>query len=283
MAENNSTDIAPASPGATSGRLLVDLAALLRSSPGLVGTYTLSGSAPVLEAVAQAGFDYVIVDCEHSGTSPYGSEVETLLRAIEVAGPAALVRVLDNDHGQIGRVLDAGATGVIVPHVRTAADMERAIRSALRPPVGNRGSAPMVRSAGYGTRSWTQVVNDPQPVVGPLVEDPEAVENIEGILDVTGVGALWFGAFDLAVALGLPNAGERDQVIDAHRDRVYRAAAERGIPVLDHAWDAPEAARLLGLGAAGVSVSTDLTTIARGMVAVAADVRKLSAGNGHSA
>jgi 4-hydroxy-2-oxoheptanedioate aldolase len=239
---------------------------LLVGDRSVVGTYTLSASPAVLEAVALAGFDYVIVDCEHSATSPYGGELEALLRAVAIGGSAGLVRVLDNDHGQIGRALDAGAGGVIVPHIRNAQAMSSAVSAAHRPPLGNRGSAPMVRAAGYGTTPWRDVVATSSSVVGPLIEDPEAVDRIEEILDVAGVGALWFGAFDLAVSLGLPNPGARDVIVDQLRATVYAAAESRSIPVFDHAWDEQEAARLLGLGARGVSVSTDLTLLVAGMV-----------------
>lgn len=255
---------------------------LLGGESKLVGTYTLSGAPAVIEAIALAGFSYIIVDCEHSSTSPYGPELEGLLRAATTGGSLGLVRVLSNEPAQIGRVLDAGAAAVVVPGVKSRGEMERAVSSARRPPRGIRGSAPMVRGAGYGTRPWTQAVNDPDVIVAPLIEHPDGVQNAPQILDVPGVEAVWFGAFDLAVAMGLPYPGEPHPAIDEARQAVYDSARLRGVPVLDHAWDAIEAARLLQQGATGVSVTTDLSFLASGMGSLAADIRRhaASAGSG---
>lgn len=225
----------------------------------LYGTFSLTDSPLVVEMIGHAGFDFVAIDTEHSATSPYGA-VENLVRAADAVGVIPWVRVRESSAGQIGAALDAGARAVVVPHVRSRREMEEALHAVAWPPDGGRGAAPVVRAARYGFCGWEEFVGG-QPLVVPLIEDAEGVEAVDEILDADGVKLVMFGAFDLAVAMGVhdPKAGS-DGVEEARR-RVYESAAERGVWVADYAWDAAAAKEMADSGARCVVLGNDVSIL----------------------
>src|SRR5262245_37738773 len=113
----------------------------------VVGMFALLSSAPVVEIIGEGGFDAVLIDTEHAPGSAYGADLEGLVRAADAVGMASLVRTTENTHGMILKALDAGAQGVLVPHVRTAEEARRAVGAARYPPLGSRSAAPIVRAA----------------------------------------------------------------------------------------------------------------------------------------
>ena len=154
----------------------------------------------VVEIVARAGFDFVMIDAEH--TQIGRGEIEALLRAAEVAQTPALVRVPGNDRIWISSVLDAGAAGILVPRVNTADDVRAAVAATRYPPVGERGVGPG-RAAAYGAEIERAIARGNQDVVLAVqVETKQGLENIEAIAAVEGVDAIYIGPGDLAVSLG---------------------------------------------------------------------------------
>ncbi len=239
----------------------------------LRGTFVLSGSSIFAELAARAGFDFVVVDCEHSPLSPFGDRVADCIRAVQAAGAIALVRVPGDLPAAIGKVLDAGADGVIVAHTDGEQAAARAISAAHYPPRGTRGAAPVVRGAGYGVNGWRAAfANEPTAgLVIPLIEDPSAVDAIERICAFDEVDAVMLGAFDLSVALGRPTGERGDVEIEAARDRVYAAAAASGVAVGDYAWDVDSARRMADAGASWVAIGNDVGMLATAMRAAAGD------------
>ena len=238
-----------------------DLHTRLKAGKRLFGTFALADSPVFVEMLGMLGFDFVVIDCEHSATAPFGPGLEHLLRAADAGGVTPWVRVRSNDFGHIGTALDLGAQGVVVPHVKSAEDMRKAVSAAAWPPLGRRGAAPVTRAARYGVRPWHDYFDPAQPVplIGPLIEDPEGVDNIDTILDVEGVGMVWFGHFDLGVALGKANPLDADDEVEAARQKVHAAAEARSVPIANFAWNAAHAHALVEKGAQCVAVSTDIS------------------------
>ena len=157
----------------------------------------------LIELVAYSGFDFVILEHEH-GLRDFG-DMQHVIRAAQVAGIDVLVRVASHDSNLIERFLDAGATGVMVAHIRTAEEARAVVRATKYGPDGTRGEGFTRRGHIWGlgprNREW-QLKANRETVVFAIIEDLEGVRNINQILDVEGLTGVTPGPGDLAVELG---------------------------------------------------------------------------------
>jgi len=163
----------------------------------------LSAHAPwLVEIFGAAGFDYAILDCEHGPMDP--QSVEAMTRAADAASITPLVRVPSNSPSEILRYLDAGAHGIVVPHISTLQDAERAASAARYPPLGTRSMATATKAAGYGMRVAAEhiEVSNREVLVILMIEDPAGIENAASIIGCKGVDAIIIGSLDLAMAMG---------------------------------------------------------------------------------
>lgn len=196
----------------------------LRNREALIGSWLTIGSTTTAEIMAQAGYDWLTVDMEHSAIDL--GMAQEMIRVCQMHGVAPLVRVGHNQPNLIKRVMDAGASGVIVPMVNTADEAEQAVQSVKYPPRGFRGVG-LARAQEYGVgfdkyQKW----NDEESVVIVQVEHIESVNNLEAILDVDGVDGFIVGPYDLSGSLGMPGAFDHPDVIAA-LDRVQAIAQQR--------------------------------------------------------
>ena len=193
----------------------------------LTGTLVTLPSTEIAEILAEAGFDWLFVDLEHSTLDVRAAQ--SILQA--VGGRVdCLLRVPLNDEIWIKKALDTGASGIIVPQVNSAADARRAVRCSKYPPQGGR-SAGMARAHGYGARA-REYFERANAGIALIVqaEHVEAVRNIEAILEVEGVDAVFIGPYDLSASLGKMGQVE-DPDVQAAIERVRRACRERGTPL----------------------------------------------------
>ena len=185
----------------------------LKNRQTTIGSWITIGSTVVAEIMAQSGFDWLVVDMEHSAITL--DIAQDIIRVIDLCGVPPLVRVGHNQPNLIKRVMDAGAHGVIVPMVNSKAEAEQAVGSVKYPPIGFRGVG-LARAQQYGTdfegyRKW----NQEKSVVIVQVEHIKAVENLEEILDVPGVDGFIVGPYDLSGSLGVPGQFDHPDVIKA--------------------------------------------------------------------
>lgn len=171
-----------------------------------IGSWVTLGHPAIAEIMAKAGFDWLVLDAEHSVLEL--SEVQTMLQVLDGQRCPAIVRLTSNDPDQIKRVMDAGATGIMVPMIKSAMDARRAVSAVYYPPEGNRGVG-LARAQGYGSsfREYQQWLHD-NAVVIAMIEHIEAVQNIDSILSVPNVDAYIIGPYDLSGSMGRP--GELD-------------------------------------------------------------------------
>jgi 4-hydroxy-2-oxoheptanedioate aldolase len=151
-----------------------------------------------------------------------------LVRAADAAGIAPFVRVPSVDPGLIMKMLNLGAQGIIIPHA-TRVDCEAAVSAARYAPEGGRGSCPAIRASRYSQPDWagyTRAANHEVTII-PLLEDKEAIDDIEGILAVDGVDIVFLGPFDYSVALGISGATFDHPIMAAALDRVVTMATAR--------------------------------------------------------
>jgi 2-dehydro-3-deoxyglucarate aldolase len=185
------------------------------------------GSASAAEVLATAGFDWLVVDLEHTATTE--RETEDIFRAIELKGSVPLVRLTSNDPNQIKRVLDSGAEGFIVPMVRSAADAKAAVAAAHYPPRGKRSFA-LSRAQNYGPGFQAYVDEAEQrTLVVALIEHVDAINNLEEILAVDGIDATMIGPYDLSGSVGKPGRFDDPEVV-ALVARYVEASKAAGVP-----------------------------------------------------
>ncbi len=206
------------------------------------------------EIMAGAGVDYVCVDQQH-GILDYDS-MAPMLGSIHAAGTAPVVRVAQNDPGLIGKALDAGAMGVIVPLVNSAEDAARAVAACRYPPSGLRSYGPFRAASIIGS-------TDPQDLAGEvvclaMVETREALERVEEIAATPGLDGIYIGPADLAMSLGLKPT--LDVVEEKHVEAVRRireACHRQGIIAAVHSASGEVARRHAEAGFDVVTVAAD--------------------------
>lgn len=198
----------------------------LRAGETSIGSWMSMAHASIAEILASAGYDWVVVETEHTAIDV--SEVLRLIIAIEGAGAVPLVRLAWNDPIQAKAVLDSGAAGVLVPMVNTGEDAELAVRSVKYPPEGIRGAG-LARAQGYGT-SFDEYVREANRATLLMVqiEHVDAVENIEEIVSVPGVDGTFIGPYDLSASMGLAGRTRHPRVEEAKR-AVLDATRARGL------------------------------------------------------
>ncbi len=192
------------------------------------GLFVALPSPSLVEMVGAAGYDFAILDAEHAMVDP--QTLAHMIRAAEAFGVAPLVRVPERDPGMILRVLDAGAHGVVVPHVRTPQDVADAVAAARYAPEGMR-SLGGGRMVGYGREDLREYVAaaNARTLVVPMIEDAEALERIDEIVAVPGVDMVLEGAADLSQSLGVTWQTRHPDVVAAVQ--VVATVCERaGVP-----------------------------------------------------
>lgn len=178
-----------------------------------IGSWVTLGHPSIAEIMASAGFDWLVIDAEHSAIDL--SDIQSLILAMDAHDCPAIVRVTSNDPNQIKRVMDAGATGVMVPLINSAEDAAAAVRNTYYPPTGTRGVG-LARAQGYGAdfKSYIDWLSN-NAVVIVMIEHRDAVDNIDEILSVPGVDAFIIGPYDLSASFGIPGQITHPDVIEA--------------------------------------------------------------------
>jgi 2-keto-3-deoxy-L-rhamnonate aldolase RhmA len=184
-------------------------------------------SAGLVELLAHLGFDAIFIDCEH-GPSGW-DDVENMVRAAELAGATPIVRVQANDPSTITRALDRGAGGVQVPHINTRAQAEAAVRHAKFHPLGHRGFAGGRSAFGENMADYTRRANAETMVV-VMLEEVEALQNLDEILQVEHVDAFFIAPGDLSQSMGYPGQTGHPEVQAAIDDAVRRTRAAGKAP-----------------------------------------------------
>lgn len=222
-----------------------------------LGTFLSIGSPAVAELAAECGFDWVLIDLEHGCESE--AALPNQLRALRGSGTIAIVRVSAPHPDLIGRVLDWGAQGIMVPHVNTVAEAEHCVRSAYYPPQGHRGVSRTVRAYGYGMRLPGD--SPPKPIILAQIETVEGVANVEQIAAVEGIDALFIGPADLSFDL---KARQSPCSYDECVDAIAKAAKNHGKGCGILVRHADDKEKLKALGFSWLAMDSDLSIVREG-------------------
>lgn len=177
------------------------LKARLRAGERIVGTFVKTPHPVIVEVLALTPLDCLVLDAEHA---PFDQgTIDACIMAARASGKDVLVRTPSAAPEHILHALDCGATGVVVPHIRSAAEA-RAVALASRYGAGGRGYAGSSRAAGYTTRGMADhlAASAERTVVVAQIEDPDAIDDIDAIAAVDGIDALFVGRVDLSVSYG---------------------------------------------------------------------------------
>ena len=239
----------------------------LKAGKPQIGLWSTLSSSYTVEAVAGAGFDWLLLDSEHSPV-----DIENLLTQLQAAAPYAshpIVRIPWNDMVNTKRVLDIGAQSLLIPYVQTAEEARNAVASTRYPPAGVRGVAGTTRATRFGrVKEYAKRAHE-EICVLVQVETQSALGSIEAICAVDGVDGVFIGPADLHASMGhageTANAKVKPLIDDAIR-RIRKAGKAPGILTPNEA----DARHWLECGALFVAVGSDAGILARGADALAA-------------
>ena len=226
-----------------------------------LGGWLAIPSAFSAEIVARCDFDYVCVDTQH-GLSDY-SDSWRMLQAVNLGSATPVVRVPWNEPGVIGKSLDAGARGIVVPMVNTRAEAEAAVQACRYPPEGGRsyGPARVLRQEGadYYAHANADVA------VIPMIETAEALSHLDDILSVPGVDAVYVGPSDLSLSLGLgPGNNDGEAAFDEALAAIVDGCVRHGVVAGCHT-AAELTQRRIEQGFRMITVTTDAVALTRAL------------------
>jgi 4-hydroxy-2-oxoheptanedioate aldolase len=237
----------------------------LKAGRAQIGLWSSLSSHYSVEVIAGAGYDWILLDCEHSP-----NDLESLLAQLQAAAPypsAPVVRVPWNDMVTIKRVLDIGVQSLLIPYVCSAAEAAAAVAATRYPPAGVRGVAGTTRATRFGRiKDYAKRAHE-EICVLVQVETKPALDQLEAICAVEGVDGVFIGPADLHASMGYPGETANAQVlplIEEAMRRIRRAGKAPGYlsPV------EADAKRMLGAGALFCAVGADVGILARGAEAL---------------
>lgn len=227
-----------------------------------VGLWCMIPGSFVTEALAGAGFDWLLLDTEHSP-----ADVLTVLPQLQAAAAydvATVVRPAANDPVLIKRLLDCGAQSLLIPYVQSAEEARAAVAAVRYPPTGIRGVAGLTRASRFGRVAGYAKRAEQELCVLVQVETKRSLDAIEEIAAVDGVDGIFIGPGDLSASLGYPGELFHPEVVAAVEGAIRRVAAA-GKPAGVLTYDIPFARRCMELGTRFTAVGADLAILVRGV------------------
>lgn len=229
--------------------------------PASRGLWLMGSDVDLARRLARAGFDWIALDAQHGAIDR--SALVDLGRALGDVGTNFVVRVPGVDHSWIGASLDAGAAGVVIPSVTSVDDARAGVRATFYPPLGERSWGPL-------TPMWDGYAPDAERAnahvqCAVMIETAGALEAVDEIAALDGVGLLFLGPVDLSLSLGvdlddlLADSSETGPV-----SRILAAARRNGRDVAAFAGDPARVPALRALGITRIAVSTDIALVALG-------------------
>ena len=237
--------------------LALEFARKIRAREQAVGYWAVLDAPVATERIGRLGYDYVALDAQH-GLLGYSGVLSGLM-AIDAGHTAVgMVRVEDNHLTAIGKALDAGAVGVIVPLVNTAADAAAAVAAAKYPPMGGRSYGPMRSALRIGP---VPADANAATLVFAMIETPDGLKNVKEICATPGLDGIYVGPSDLAIAVGGAYPGDPaiDAEFNAALETIAEAAASAGVAAGIHTASGDIAAQRLRQGYTFTTVASDLT------------------------
>lgn len=246
----------------------------LAGNEPVFGTFIKAGSPCMIEVLGLSGWDYVLMDMEHS---PFGIEqVENLVRAAELVGICPIIRVAEQHVSSVLHPLDKGAGGLLVPMVNTADAARKIVTSAKFSPLGNRGMDIYSRAAKYGYKEKSAhfIESNENTVLAVQIEGSEGVANLEQILGVSGLDVIYIGPYDLSQSLGVPGEVSHPLVVEKI-EMISHMAREANLATGIYVDDVATAESYFRLGVRFFTVSVDVRIFAGACDDMVAKIREI--------
>jgi 2-keto-3-deoxy-L-rhamnonate aldolase RhmA len=237
----------------------------------LFGLFLDLASPASAELCAATGYDWLLIDLEHGASTE--ADLLGLIHAVEVGGSMPLVRPQSGERIRIGRALDVGARGIMVPRLESSDQAREAVSFLRYPPDGIRGVATRVRGAGLGAVAHADVSRLNQRVVGIIqIESLGGLRDVDAIAALDGVDVLFVGPADLSHSLGIPGQFGHPSYRDA-LTRVVAACRAHGKAAGILVYDTAVVPDLRELGYTFIGIGADAAFVAAGAARALADVR----------
>lgn len=248
----------------------------LEAGRPVFGTFVKLATPAVTEILGLSGFDFVIIDAEHGNFTH--TEIENAIRAAEVTGTSAIVRVPDISETHILHALDAGAAGVQAPSLKSAADALKASQHVNFHPKGSRGFARVCRAGRYGVSTLPEFFGTAEQSLFVVhLENVEMLEDVDALCAEPSVDVVFFGAGDLSQALGHPG-DTRHALVQKSFETLMAAAAKHGKIVGAVASNAADIDSLLARGVRYIVWQSDVAMLNAAAKDAATAFRKASGG-----
>ena len=238
----------------------------------LFGTFLNLGSSLTAEIAGHAGFDWLLIDLEHGA----GNRQELLyqLQAIESTPAVPFVRIAWNDPILFKKVLDLGASGIMVPYIQTAEEARRAVAAMRYPPAGNRGVAVMNRACAFGPGFDEYFKAAGSKLVTILqIETAESLRNLEQIAAIEGADVLFVGPMDLSVGLGIAQQWSHPDLREA-LSKVVNACKKFGKAAGMIVMNEGQIDQAVADGFTMLAYGSDSAVVVKGMQSIASSFRK---------
>lgn len=187
---------------------MISFSEKIKKSQAVVGTWSNVASPVMTEIASRSGLDFILLDLEHGAFDL--TTLENCIRAAELHGTAALVRVPRFHDSLTCNVLDMGAQGIVFPMIENANDAETAVRATLYPPRGTRGLHPFTRATGHGMKQ----AGGFKPTVAVIVETIGAYQDLDRILAIPEIDVVYLGGYDMSVAFGVPGNLDHPKMVE---------------------------------------------------------------------
>ena len=255
----DSPDEAARSHGVEETSSYLGLRGRLRLPTQMIGTFIMIPRVEIVEMAVIAGFDAVVFDLEHGAITV--EDLPPLCAAAAAGGGATIARIASHRDIEIGRALDMGVDGVIVPHVSSISTAHALVEAARFPPSGKRSLNPYVRGLHFAGSEPNALDNaNSNAAFIAMIEGSDAVEIAAEIGDINGIDGLFIGPVDLAGELGFPGQPEHPEVVAVIRKLIARLC-ERGVATAIYAPNASAANRWFAEGVSLVVVSADSAVV----------------------
>jgi len=219
---------------------LKDLKVMWRQGLPTFGPVLGLNATGICEIIGHAGFDFCLIDLEHGAINL--ETAENMVRATETAGMASIIRVAHNRPELISQALDLGANGVHIPTISTREEAQEAVWASKFSPLGGRGVHPAVRAARYSADQpiYFNKANK-ETIVILAIEGTKGVDNIDEILKIKGIDAIFVGPYDLSQSMGVVGQVTHPKVVEKIQDIV--ALSKKSEVAVGVFIDTPEAAK----------------------------------------
>lgn len=256
----------------------------VESGDPVVGARARNPSPMLIEVYGDLGLDFAWIDFEHGGESPWNAPMlESLVRAGEVAGVDLLVRLPTGDPSLVRKVLDAGVRTVLIPRIESAEEIRRAVRAArfrYDGEVGDRGiGTGYVNRWGASADETYAEREDEAVLVGAMIENRTAVEDLGSILDVPDLGFVFLGPSDLSTSYGRPLETDH-QDVRAAVETVRRESLDAGVPVGRIAADGTDARDAIDDGYSVVRIGGEVEAVRHELGSRLAEIDATGDGDG---